>query len=115
MARGRLLGGSSATNATLYHRGAAADYDAWGVPGWGAADVLPWFVKAETNAEFGGLAYLCGGMVRGGHARSLLRCSAKAAAPCVACGSDRHAAPRAPHFPWQPRTRSAQHGVHACL
>ncbi|PSC67760.1 glucose-methanol-choline oxidoreductase [Micractinium conductrix] len=52
MARGRLLGGSSATNATLYHRGAAADYDAWGVPGWGAADVLPWFVKAETNAEF---------------------------------------------------------------
>lgn len=24
-----------------------------GVPGWGAADLLPWFVKAETNADFG--------------------------------------------------------------
>lgn len=53
-ARGRLLGGSSATNATLYHRGAAADYDRWGVAGWGSADVLPWFLKAETNADFGG-------------------------------------------------------------
>ncbi|KAI7844723.1 hypothetical protein COHA_001810 [Chlorella ohadii] len=52
LARGRLLGGSSSTNATLYHRGAAADYDSWGVPGWGAADLLPWFVKAETNADF---------------------------------------------------------------
>nr|WGL47427.1 fatty acid photodecarboxylase [Chlorella sorokiniana] len=52
LARGRLLGGSSSTNATLYHRGAAADYDSWGVPGWGAADLLPWFIKAETNADF---------------------------------------------------------------
>lgn len=53
-ARGRLLGGSSSTNATLYHRGTAADYDAWGVPGWGSADLLPWFKKAENNADFGG-------------------------------------------------------------
>jgi choline dehydrogenase-like flavoprotein len=53
MARGRLLGGSSSTNATLYHRGTAADYDAWGVEGWRAADVLPWFRAAETNADFG--------------------------------------------------------------
>lgn len=52
-ARGRLLGGSSSTNATLYHRGTAADYDGWGVPGWGAADLLPWFLKAETNADQG--------------------------------------------------------------
>jgi fatty acid photodecarboxylase len=51
LARGRLLGGSSSTNATLYHRGAAADYDAWGVPGWAADDVLPWFVRSETNAD----------------------------------------------------------------
>eukprot|EP00887_Chlorella_sp_A99_P006628 scaffold3.g6628.t1 len=57
LARGKLLGGSSSTNATLYHRGAAADYDAWGVPGWGAQDVLPWYVLSETNAEHGGTKY----------------------------------------------------------
>jgi choline dehydrogenase-like flavoprotein len=51
LARGKLLGGSSSTNATLYHRGAAADYDAWGVPGWAAADVLPAFIAAEGNAD----------------------------------------------------------------
>ncbi len=53
MARGKLLGGSSATNATLYFRGAAEDYDAWGVEGWGARDVLPWFVQCEDNPERG--------------------------------------------------------------
>lgn len=52
MARGRLLGGSSSTNATLYHRGAAADYDSWGIDGWRSEDVLRWFVQAETNADF---------------------------------------------------------------
>ena len=52
-ARGRLLGGSSSTNATLYHRGAAADYDSWGIDGWRSEDVLRWFVQAETNADFG--------------------------------------------------------------
>jgi choline dehydrogenase-like flavoprotein len=49
IARGKLLGGSSATNATLYHRGTAADYDDWQLPGWGALDVLPWFKSAEDN------------------------------------------------------------------
>ena len=49
MARGRIVGGSSCTNATLYHRGTAADYDGWGVPGWSAADMLPWFVAGERN------------------------------------------------------------------
>jgi len=52
LARGRTLGGSSATNATLYLRGSAADYDGWGLDGWGAADVLPWFVASENNATF---------------------------------------------------------------
>lgn len=51
LARGRLLGGSSSTNATLYHRGAAADYDGWGVPGWRSEDVLPWFRAAEGNKD----------------------------------------------------------------
>lgn len=49
MARGKVLGGSSSTNATLYHRGTPADYDAWGVPGWSSKDVLTWFTKCENN------------------------------------------------------------------
>jgi choline dehydrogenase-like flavoprotein len=52
LARGRTLGGSSATNATLYLRGSAADYDGWGLDGWRSGDVLPWFVAAENNAAF---------------------------------------------------------------
>ena len=51
MARGKLLGGSSSTNATLYHRGTPADYDAWGVPGWTSKDVLTWFTKCENNSH----------------------------------------------------------------
>ena len=51
MARGKVVGGSSSTNATLYHRGTPADYDAWGIPGWASADVLTWFTKCETNSR----------------------------------------------------------------
>ena len=52
--RGKVLGGSSAINAMLYVRGQAADYDGWaqrGNPGWGFADVLPFFRRAE-HCEF---------------------------------------------------------------
>jgi hypothetical protein len=51
LARGRLLGGSTSTNATLYHRGTASDYDSWGVPGWASQDVLEYFKRAEGNAR----------------------------------------------------------------
>src|ERR1700722_767799 len=37
--RGRVLGGSSSTNAMIYIRGAACDYDDWGVPGWSWSDL----------------------------------------------------------------------------
>ena len=47
------MGGSSCTNATLYHRGAARDYDAWNVPGWTSADLAPWFEAAECNSSKG--------------------------------------------------------------
>lgn len=50
--RGRLLGGSSAINGTMYIRGHRADYDGWaamGLPGWGYDDVLPYFRKSESN------------------------------------------------------------------
>ena len=50
--RGRVLGGSSSVNAMVYIRGQHADYDGWaaaGNPGWGWADVLPYFKRAEGN------------------------------------------------------------------
>jgi choline dehydrogenase len=47
--RGRVLGGSSSINAMVYIRGNRRDYDEWGVAGWSAADLLPYFVKAEDN------------------------------------------------------------------
>ncbi|MGC4062925.1 MAG: choline dehydrogenase [Aquabacterium sp.] len=50
--RGRVLGGSSSTNAMCYTRGHAHDYDAWaalGNAGWGYQDVLPYFRRAENH------------------------------------------------------------------
>jgi len=57
--RGKVLGGSSSVNAMVYIRGQAADYDDWaaqGNIGWGYAEVLPYFKKAEHN-ERGGDAF----------------------------------------------------------
>ena len=57
--RGRVLGGSSSLNAMLYLRGNRADYDGWvelGFAGWGFAEVLPYFKRAEDN-EWGESAY----------------------------------------------------------
>ena len=50
--RGKVLGGSSSINGTIYMRGAAADYDEWrqrGLEGWDWDSVLPFFKKAEDN------------------------------------------------------------------
>jgi len=58
--RGRMLGGSSSMNAMIYIRGNRLDYNAWredyGALGWGYADLLPYFLRAERNSR-GASAY----------------------------------------------------------
>jgi len=58
--RGKVLGGSSSTNAMLYVRGNASDYDHWaglGNAGWSYDEVLPFFKRAENNETHGASAY----------------------------------------------------------
>ena len=47
--RGKVLGGSHALNAMIWVRGAAADYDGWGLPGWRWDDVRPMFERIEKD------------------------------------------------------------------
>ncbi len=52
--RGKVLGGSSAINGLMYTRGHPRDYDQWrqmGLEGWGHAQVLPYFKRAETDSR----------------------------------------------------------------
>jgi choline dehydrogenase/4-pyridoxate dehydrogenase len=51
VARGKVIGGSSSTNAMAYVRGHRADYDRWaadGLPDWSYAHVLPYFRRQES-------------------------------------------------------------------
>ena len=54
--QGRMLGGSSSVNAMVMVRGVPRDYDEWvrvhGCQGWGYRDVLPYFIRSETNDTF---------------------------------------------------------------
>ena len=55
--RGRVLGGSSSINGLIVIRGQPQDYDRWrelGNPGWGWNEVLPYFIKLESNPDLGG-------------------------------------------------------------
>ena len=57
--RGKVLGGSSSINGLVYIRGNPMDFERWeeeGARGWGYAQVLPYFRRAETRDE-GGNAY----------------------------------------------------------
>jgi len=58
--RGRVIGGSSTTNAAFALRGHPADYDGWaaaGNAGWSWDDVLTSFCKLETDLDFGAMPY----------------------------------------------------------
>ena len=49
-ARGKVIGGSSSTNAMAFVRGHPADFDRWaaaGLPQWSSAHVLPYFRRLE--------------------------------------------------------------------
>ncbi len=57
--RGRVIGGSGSINAMVHVRGRPEDFDDWrdlGNPGWGFADVLPYFRKSEDH-DFGESAF----------------------------------------------------------
>ena len=53
--RGKAMGGSTTISSSYYHRGHRQDYDHWnflGNRGWSYFDVLPYFRKSESNAQF---------------------------------------------------------------
>jgi predicted dehydrogenase (TIGR03970 family) len=50
--RGRILGGSSSINGSLFIRGIPDDYASWGSPLWTYPAVLPFFRQCETDLDF---------------------------------------------------------------
>ena len=53
--RGRVVGGSGSINGMVYFRGQPRDFDDWaamGNPGWDYAQVLPYFIRSESNDAY---------------------------------------------------------------
>jgi choline dehydrogenase len=64
--RARVIGGSSAVNATIALRGVPADYDEWAALGndeWSWANVLPHFRRLEDDPEVSGEVHGRGGPI----------------------------------------------------
>jgi choline dehydrogenase len=89
--RGRVLGGSSSINAMIYIRGNRRDYDEWGVPGWGWADLLPYFLKAEDNERGASELHGAGGPLPVSESRSKNRIAAAFVDAGVEAGLPRNA------------------------
>jgi choline dehydrogenase-like flavoprotein len=90
--RGKALGGSSSMNAMLYVRGRPLDYDSWaaqGAPGWGYADVLPYFIRAEDNVRGASQYHGVGGPLRVSEQRSPRPMSRRLIAASEAAGIPR--------------------------
>ncbi len=55
--RGKVVGGSSAVNGTIFSRGLPQDFDGWaalGNPDWSFEQVLPCYVRLERDLDFAG-------------------------------------------------------------
>ena len=53
--RGHVVGGSGSINGMVYFRGQPRDFDDWaamGNPGWSYSDVLPYFIRSESNDDY---------------------------------------------------------------
>ncbi|MCW3039147.1 MAG: alkJ, pSRTUE45c [Solirubrobacterales bacterium] len=77
LSHGRVLGGSSSTNAMMYVRGNPADFDGWadlGLDGWGYADVLPYFLRSEDNDRFKDAFHGRGGPLGVSDSRAMTPC-----------------------------------------
>lgn len=92
--RGRTLGGSSAINAMIYIRGNPLDYDTWrdayGCDGWGYADMLPYFRRAEDQARGESEYHGAGGPLRVEDLRSRHRLTRAFVESAVAAGMPRN-------------------------
>ncbi|HEV8314285.1 MAG TPA: GMC family oxidoreductase N-terminal domain-containing protein [Burkholderiaceae bacterium] len=72
--RGKTLGGSSSVNGMVWLRGSAANYDAWGLPGWSGAAMREAFAAVEAVIRpslHGEPTPLCDAMIAGGVALGL--------------------------------------------
>ena len=90
--RGKSLGGSSSMNAMLYVRGRPLDYDGWeaqGAPGWGYADVLPYFKRSEDNVRGASEFHGVGGPLRVSEQRSPRPMCRRLLEACAAAGIPR--------------------------
>lgn len=69
--RGRVIGGSGSINGMVYFRGHPRDFDDWaamGNPGWSHRDVLPYFIRSESNDSYPGSPWHgCDGPIRVSH------------------------------------------------
>ncbi|MCZ6720710.1 MAG: GMC family oxidoreductase N-terminal domain-containing protein [Proteobacteria bacterium] len=86
---GKVLGGGSSINGTIYIRGQREDYDGWaalGNRGWSYDDLLPYFVKAEDTDMFSNAYHGRGGPQSVQRARSIHPLAKVFVTAAIECG-----------------------------